>query len=101
MATPEQYISNTTQSISMKQAEILSAIARCNADGTYLDKNQLREVLSYKPNRDAVTFSLRYMLAQKRIEVAGREKRLSSSNQKKTMKTYRITILGRSFISAT
>lgn len=101
MATPEQYISNSTRPISMKQAEILNVIARGNPDGSYVDRHQLRDRLSYNPHVQSVHFSLRYMVAQKRVEVAGKELR---THEKFTgsfqTRIYRITELGRLFISA-
>jgi hypothetical protein len=101
MATPEQYISDKIVRLSDKQSEALSIIARGNEDGTYVSLEQLQKRLSHKPDQRAVHFMFRYMLAQKRIEIAS--KTFAEPNGKrgrpKVNLRLRITELGRHFIS--
>lgn len=100
MATPEQYIANTTTPISDKQAEVLNVVARGNPDGSYVDRHQIRDRLSYDPHIQSVHFILRYMVAQKRIEIAGKELRQKKEGGARfRTRVYRLTELGRSFIS--
>lgn len=101
MATPEQHIANKTNPISKKQAEVLSVIARGNPDGSHVDWHQIRERLSYNPKLDAVRFILRYMIAQRRVEALDLELRQKQDTgiRFKT-RVYKVTELGRSFISA-
>ena len=44
-----------------KQRQILDAIIMGNPDGTWLDLDQLLEVLPYKPTKQALQFSLRFL----------------------------------------
>lgn len=48
--------------LTQKQAEILKLVTRGNPDGTFLDLDQLLEKLTYKPEKAAVQFSLRFMI---------------------------------------
>ena len=104
MATPEQYIPDLTNPLSEKQREVLHVIARGNADGSAVDRDQLMSRLSYAPTMNCVIFILRYMVAQNRVVKVGIERRLRSNKQGHlryhNVATYRITSLGRSFISA-
>lgn len=100
MASPEKYISKHTYIVTEKQAEVLNIIARANADGSFVDRHQIRDRVSYDPHINCIIFILRYMLAQKRIEIVGREKRLSGAGRICNTAVYKITGLGRSFIVA-
>ena len=101
MATPEQYIPNTTNPLSDKQTEVLHVIARGNPDGSPVDAYQLQARLSYQPKMDSVKFILRYMVAQKRVKVVGKEKRIRPETQRAYQTpVYAVTELGRSLIYA-
>lgn len=54
--------------LSEKQAEILKHIVRMNADGSFIDLDQLLERLSYKPSKDALQFSIRHLVGRNLIE---------------------------------
>ncbi|MBE0438051.1 MAG: hypothetical protein IBX56_19910 [Methylomicrobium sp.] len=75
MAAPEKYIFPYSTSISEKQIEVMSVIARGNPDGGYVDVYQILERVSYTESLGAVKFILRYMMAQKRVEKAGKARR--------------------------
>jgi hypothetical protein len=51
-----------------KQAEILKTVCRCNPDGTFLDLDQLLDRLTYKPTKEALQFSLRFLINRGLIE---------------------------------
>jgi hypothetical protein len=54
--------------LSAKQAEILTQIVRLNADGSFLDLDQLLDRLTYKPKKEALQFSIRHLIARGLIE---------------------------------
>lgn len=51
-----------------KQAEILKHVVKGNPDGSFVDLDQLLDRLSYKPSKDALHFSLRFMVNRGLIE---------------------------------
>jgi len=51
-----------------KQIEIISLIKRGNTDGTLLDIDQILERLSYMPTKQALQFSLRYIIKRGYIQ---------------------------------
>ena len=98
--SPEQGVANVTRAISYKQAEILNIIARGNSDGSYVDRHQIRNRLSYDPHIQSVHFALRYLFAQGRIEIVGKEVRVSTHVEVNCKtRVYRISELGKLFIS--
>jgi len=62
-----------------KQREILALIIEGNEDGSAVDMDQLLERISYKPSKDALHFSIRYLSAKGMIEKSGLEKRRGRS----------------------
>lgn len=72
-----------------KKTEILGAIGKRNADGTTLDVEQIANEVSYKPTRQAVTFSIKFLMLDGLVEK--REKELRRGQQRPT---YALTSLG-------
>lgn len=56
------------RSLSQKQAEILTLVIKGNPDGTFLDLDQLLDRLSYKPTKQALQFSIRYLIDRGLVE---------------------------------
>lgn len=54
--------------LTAKQAEILKLVIKGNPDGSFLDLDQLLDRLSYKPSKQALQFSLRFMVERGLIE---------------------------------
>lgn len=54
--------------LTQKQSEILKLVIKGNPDGTFLDLDQLLDRLSYKPTKQALQFSIRYMIDKGLIE---------------------------------
>lgn len=69
------------KNLTAKQVEILTVIVKCNTDGSFLDLDQLRDKLSYSPQKAAMQFSVRYMIAHGLIEKKPREVRRGASRR--------------------
>jgi hypothetical protein len=70
------------RSLTSKQIAILTAVVKMNTDGSFLDFDQLvealgkTEVYEYKaPSKDALAFSIRYMIGHGLIEKKDTERR--------------------------
>lgn len=57
------------------QREILKLVCKGNPDGSFLDLDQLLERLSYEPTKQALAFSIRFMIRRKWIEKRDLEER--------------------------
>lgn len=98
--TPEQGgIPLKGGTIGVRQFETLCVISRGNDDGSYVDRYQIRNRLSYSPDVQAVHFSLRYLVAQGRAEIVGKVYRLNKNGARFKTRVYKVTELGMSFIS--
>ena len=60
---------------SQKQLAIVQTLRRGNADGSFMDLDQLMEALPYRVSKQALQFSLRYLTEYGLIEKKPREKR--------------------------
>jgi len=63
------------RSLTPKQMEILKTVVRANPDGTFVDLDQLCERLSYKPTKEALQFSIRFLIGRGLIDKKDREVR--------------------------
>lgn len=57
--------------LTQKQLEILSAVMRGDDDGGFADLDQVMERLSYAPTKDALQFSMRFLVKRKLVEKKG------------------------------
>lgn len=58
-----------------KQRQIMTLLVKGNPDGSFLDLDQLRDSLPYTPSKEALTWSIRYLIGHGVMEKGGTEKR--------------------------
>lgn len=61
--------------LTQKQIELIRVIGSRNPDGTPLDLDQILELLSYKPTKQSLQFSIRALIAHNLIQKDAPEKR--------------------------
>jgi hypothetical protein len=66
--------------LTTKQNQILAVIAAGNADGSFVDLDQLLERLPYETTKQSIHFSIRALVAREYLEKAGVEKRRGRSH---------------------
>lgn len=65
--------------ITDKQMMIMNAVMECNPDGSKLDLDQLIEKVPYNVTKEAIQFSIRYLIKKGLMIKLGREKRRGRS----------------------
>lgn len=78
--------------LTQKQTEILSIVAKGNADGTLADLDEVIARASYKPTKQAIQFTIRALVEHGLIEKRGQEKR-----RNRMRVVFGVTDLGRHF----
>jgi predicted transcriptional regulator len=68
-------MTDTTFRLTCKQGQILTALLKGNADGDFLDIDQLVEAVPYDTTKQSMQFSLRALIKHNLVEKREREKR--------------------------
>lgn len=63
------------QALSAKAFEAVRIVMRGNPDGSWVDLDQLRERLSYKPSKESLQFTVRALIKRGLIEKKPEEER--------------------------
>ena len=100
MGSPEStgVPSQDIPTVGPEQTQVLNIIMRGNDDGSHVDKFQILKRVNYTDKIQSVWFIIRYMLVQKRIAKAGRQRRMAAKIVSNAQ-TYKITNFGKSLIT--
>jgi hypothetical protein len=81
--------------LTVKQTEVIGLLSKGNPDGSPMDMNQLCERLSYKPSKEALVFTIRFLIKRELVEKLGTALRCG-----KNRRLVGVTVLGQHYANA-